>query len=457
MSAAVGKRGPRRRTGHGNGSGTGHIEWLIHVSDSMVFLEGWLSAVGPDARAELVCPAGPRVELSRSWRRYRRPDVERLLGGEHDVSRAEAHGFACLARVPGASADGSYLKVQGEGGIAEHPLPAAATDPAEGRRRVLERLGADITDRSFLAEKVHPAVESLTEKIVAGAAVDRVIDRGSPPANPAVSVVIPLYDRLDFLVHQLAQFAADPGLARAEIVYVLDSPELASELERATAHLYALYRVPMRVVFLNRNCGFGRANNLGVEQARAPIVLLLNSDVFPDRPGWLAPMIEFHRSRPGIGASGPKLLYEDRALQHAGLYFERDPVTDLWQNLHYFKGFPARFGPSNLARQVPAVTGACLMIARDLYQGLGGLNTSYVQGDYEDSDLCLRLREHGFTIWYTPDPQLFHLERQSYRPTVKASAGSAATAYNRWLHTMIWDEQIEALMREFEPVPGFDE
>jgi hypothetical protein len=321
VNAAVGKRAARRRAGHGNGSGTGHIDWLIPVSDSMVFLEGWLSAVGPDARAELVCPAGPRVELSRSWRRYRRPDVERLLGGEQGASRGEAYGFACLARVPGAgraSAGGSYLRVEGEGGIAEHPLPAPATDPAEGRRRVLERLGADIADRSFLAEKVHPAVESLTERIVAGAAVDRVIDRGSPPANPAVSVVIPLYGRLDLLVHQLAQFAADPDLARAEVVYVLDSPELASELERATSHLYALYRVPMRLVFLNRNCGFGRANNLGIEQARAPIVLLLNSDVFPDRPGWLAPMIEFHRSRPGIGASGPKLLYEDGALQQGG-------------------------------------------------------------------------------------------------------------------------------------------
>ena len=95
------------------------------------------------------------------------------------------------------------------------------------------------------------------------------------------------------------------------------------------------------------------------------------------------------------------------------------------------------------------------MIARKLYESVGGLSTSYVHGDYEDSDLCLRLHERGFASWYTPQPQLFHLERQSYRSTSKPSAGGqAATAYNRWLHTEIWDDRIEAVMAEFEAVPG---
>jgi O-antigen biosynthesis protein len=464
MTPPVDQRGAKPARGGrakpANGSGAGHVDWLVPVSDSMVFLEGWLSAVGPDARAELVSPAGARVELSRSWRRYRRPDVEKLLGAPQPGLEAGAHGFACLARVPGderASGAGSYVEVQGDGETAEFALPAPVTDPAQGRKRVLERLGVDTSDRSFLAEKVHPAVESLTQRIVERARVDRVLERGSPPANPSVSVVIPLYGRLDFLVHQLAQFAADPDFAKAEIIFVLDSPELASHLEELSAHLHALYGVPMRIVFLTRNGGYGQANNLGIEHARAPFVLLLNSDVFPERPGWLEQMIEFHGSRPRIGALGPKLLYEDGALQHAGLYFERDPITDLWQNLHYFKGFPAEFRPSNVARQVPAVTGACLLMARDLYQSLGGLSTSYVQGDYEDSDLCLRLRERGFAIWYTPEPRLYHLERQSYRPIFRTHAGKGATIYNRWLHTLLWDERIEALMREFDSVPVFDD
>jgi GT2 family glycosyltransferase len=454
-AARRGRRGTAKPT---NGNGSGHVDWLVPVSDSMVFLEGWLSAVGPEARAELVSPAGGRVELSRSWRRYRRPDVEKMLGAPKPGVEAGAHGFACLARLQGAdraSAAGSYVEVRGEGGTAEYALPAPLTDPALGRKRVLERLGMDTSDRTFLAEKVHPAVEALTRRIVDRARVDRIIDRGSLPAAPIASIVIPLYGRLDFLVHQLGQFAADPELAQAELIFVLDSPELASQLEEASAHLHALYGVPMRIVFLTRNGGYGQANNLGVEQARAPYVLLLNSDVFPDRPGWLGRMIEFHRSQSQVGAVGPKLLYEDRALQHAGLYFERDPVTDLWQNLHYFKGFPAEFRPSNVARAVPAVTGACMLMERDRFQELGGLSISYVQGDYEDSDLCLRLRERGLDILYTPEPRLFHLERQSYRPVFKTHAGRGATVYNRWLHTLLWDERIEALMREFEAVPEF--
>jgi GT2 family glycosyltransferase len=437
---------------------TGSVDWLVPIDDNMVFLEGWLND-SPGARAELVSAAGTRVGVSDRWRRFRRPDVEKALAESGSGGPGKAHGFACLVRVPGSpgqlSAAGTCLEVAANGGVTEHLLPPPLTDPSRGRKRMLDQLDLEVADRNFLAETVHPAMESLNRRVVAGAKVQNVIERGSAPTSPTVSVVIPLYRRLDFLVHQLAQFALDPDLAQAEIIYVLDSPELASELEEVSVHLHLLYGIPIRLVFLNQNCGFAAANNLGIEQARAPVVFLLNSDVFPDQPGWLSKMLEFHRSQPRIGALGPKLLYEDGALQHAGMYFERDIASGLWQNLHYFKGLPREFAPSNVARAVPAVTGACLMIARDLYESVGGLSTSYVHGDYEDSDLCLRLRERGFASWYTPQPQLFHLERQSYRSTSKPSAGGqAATAYNRWLHTEIWDDRIEAVMAEFEAVPG---
>ena len=124
-------------------------------------------------------------------------------------------------------------------------------------------------------------------------------------------------------------------------------------------------------------------------------------------------LVGFYDARPQIGALAPKLLYEDDSIQHAGLYFDRPPGAEVWSNEHYFKGLARDFPPANVPREVPAVTGAALMIAKGLFDELGGLSGSYIQGDYEDSDLCLRLRELGHEVWYLPDVELYHLEGQS--------------------------------------------
>ena len=146
------------------------------------------------------------------------------------------------------------------------------------------------------------------------------------------------------------------------------------------------------------NAGFGAATNAGASVARGRLLLLLNSDVLPAEPGWLGRMQAFHDATPNIGALGPKLLYEDDSLQHAGLYFDRlreGPTAGSWANMHYFKGLHKDLPAANVARPVPAVTAACLMIERDLYEQVEGLPDVYVQGDFEDSELCLRLLAEG--------------------------------------------------------------
>jgi GT2 family glycosyltransferase len=98
------------------------------------------------------------------------------------------------------------------------------------------------------------------------------------------------------------------------------------------------------------------------------------------------------------------------------------------------------------------VTAACLLTSSDLYRKLGGLRSIYIQGDYEDSDLCLRLREAGYETWYLPEVELYHLEGRSY----DTSARQTNARYNSWLHTRLWGEQIEEVMSEqrFPPTAG---
>jgi GT2 family glycosyltransferase len=117
----------------------------------------------------------------------------------------------------------------------------------------------------------------------------------------------------------------------------------------------------------------------------------------------------------------------------------------LWQNMHYYKGMHRSLPAANVTRSVPAVTGACLMIARALYQQAGGFQDTYLQGDHEDSDLCLRLVQLGYENWYLADVELYHLEAQSYPGPLRG----LTALYNRWLHTRMWNEQIEALMNRY--------
>src|SRR4030095_5707952 len=99
--------------------------------------------------------------------------------------------------------------------------------------------------------------------------------------------------------------------------------------------------------------------------------------------------------------------------------FYREPASGVWRNEHYYKGLHRSLAAANVARRVPGVTAACLMIAADCYRQLGGLNGCYVQGDYEDSDLCLRLIEAGYENWYLSAIDLYHLEGQSYPSEIR--------------------------------------
>ena len=258
-----------------------------------------------------------------------------------------------------------------------------------------------------------------------------------------MSIVVPLYKRLDFLEQQLAQFVLDPEMRDVDVIYVLDSPEDAEYLHAFALQLYRLYSVPFRLATLTRNGGFSAANNLGASLARAPFLLLLNSDVLPDRPGWLGQLVSFYDSTPRIGALSPMLLYEDDTLQFAGLYFDRPEGAHIWSNEHFYKGLHRDLPAANQARPVPAVTGACLLISTELFRRFGGLRGFYVQGDYEDSDLCLRLAEAGYESWYYPDVALYHLEGQSYPSDLRG----VTSEFNMWVHTHLWAERLAAQSR----------
>lgn len=431
------------------------LDALLAIDASTYWVKGWARDV--DARVTglaAISPEGARGEFLGATLRVPRPDVEHFYASGASGTGDDRSGFVGLVRLNAPSRLNAGWTVEmsdAVGETIEAEAPAVVRDPLAVRNELLADFAlAGRGDEAARAELFEPALARVQERLAETVAVADVRQHGAPPPDPDVTVIVPLYGRIDYLEHQLTQFARDPHLVGSDLVYVLDSPEQAEALERLAPQLHALTGVPFRVVTMARNAGFSGANNAGAELARGRKLLLLNSDVLPDRPGWLGTMTTFFDATPGIGALAPKLLYEDDSLQHAGMWFLKAPGADVWENMHYFKGLARATPAANVARPVPAVTGACLLIDRETYDHCGGLSGRYVQGDYEDSDLCLRLRELGLESWYLPDAELYHLEAQSYPTELRRTTG----AYNAWLHTHLWSKQIEKVMARTEATPA---
>ncbi|MBS3651560.1 glycosyltransferase family 2 protein [Pseudaminobacter sp. 19-2017] len=318
-------------------------------------------------------------------------------------------------------------------------------EPAAQRNRILRAVppqhAVDDAFRTILA----PALQGAERELGKTIRVDHTKDYGQPRQAPLVSIVVPLYRVLDFLRFQLSGMATDPWLAEnAEIIFVLDSPEIEDETKHMLGGLHILHGLPMKLVVMNRNGGYARACNAGTRFARGTVLVMLNSDVVPREPGWLQVLSRPLLEQPKLGAIGPKLIFEDGSLQHAGLYFGRDQ-RGIWLNHHFYKGMPGRYSPAQVARNVPGITGACLVTRRETYERVDGYTEDYVIGDYEDSDLCLKIRRLGLQIAYEPAACLYHFERRSIRRSQDYMRG-VASQYNAWLHTQRWEDDIAALM-----------
>ena len=426
------------------------VDAIFAIEPDLFWVRGWVHDADRTLESVVaVTPEGARVDLLDDAYRYARLETQEMYAAAATDAGDERHGFMSLLSLdsPSRLPEGWIAELRTTDGAAlEVEMPPVERRTERVRSHLLgekaaERPGED----ELVREHIHPAVTRIQEQLAQEIAIDTVVEIGDGhPRSPQLTVIVPLYKRIDFVEHQLAHFAHDPELAAADLLYVLDSPEIADNVLDSANALSALHRVPLRVAVMAHNAGFSGANNAGVSVARGSRVVLLNSDVIPDRPGWLGKMSTFYEATPGIGALGPKLLYEDDSVQHAGMYFYWNPAVHAWLNHHYFKGMHRSFPAANVARVVPAVTAACLMVDRELYEEAGGLSPDYVQGGYEDSDFCLRLIELGRQNWYMPGAELYHLEAQSYTTERRKLAG----AYNVWLHTQKWNDLIEEVSKD---------
>lgn len=281
-----------------------------------------------------------------------------------------------------------------------HSSPDAAMVEAAGARRALE---AAVVRRGSGAR--------VTE---IGSGVFRV--RYPIVARAKISVVIPTRDGFHMLRRCLA------ALARTDHpdfeVLIVDN----GSCDEATLALMASsgHRVLRRPGPFN----FSRLNNEAVRETSGRYVLFLNDDTEPTDPGWLD-ALEEHAQRPEVGAVGAKLLYADGRIQHAGIALGIGGIA----------GHPGRFARQlpEVVRDVSAVTAACLMMRREVFDDVGGFDEA-LPVNSNDVDLCLRLRSRGLLVVYTPHAVVRHYESQT--------RGARATADDHWLMSRRWRDAL---------------
>src|SRR5690606_23108641 len=155
-------------------------------------------------------------------------------------------------------------------------------------------------------------------------------------------------------------------------------------------------------------------------------------------------LIQVLQSYPDIGAVGPRLLFADGSLQHAGMQFLRREELGIWINHHPYMGLDPALDPNQELAILPSITGACMAMRRKDFERIGGWDTGYLIGDFEDSDLCLKLRNDGLKIAYLPTVQLTHLERQSFKLLGENEFRSRVVIYNAVRHQERWKKLIES-------------
>ena len=218
---------------------------------------------------------------------------------------------------------------------------------------------------------------------------------------PAATIVIPVFNRVDLTRQCLAALDASTPSHLYEVVVVDNgsTDETAAFLRRARAAGI------LRAVFPGENLGFGKACNLGASLARGANVVLLNNDTIPGN-GWLEALIEVAQDQ-SVGIVGSRLLYPDGRLQHAGIALQAEGLP-----YHIHRHEPAEYAPALVQRDYPAVTGASMLLRREVYEQLGGFDEMF-QMYVEDVDLCLRAWDAGLRVVYCPKSLLVHLESAS--------------------------------------------
>jgi GT2 family glycosyltransferase len=431
-----------------------------------IFLVGWANdAIDRLDTVDLYFSSWTISFDAQSLGRLRRPDAEGALGG--DVPHPYGYwAFTFAARRLPAGVCSVIVKFK-SGVESSFMVSADVVEDDEMRRIALGYLA----EARYFGNSYFEAVVAIEREIGA-----QLVDFNKMLSRRAVnapyvehfgrrgraykgSIIVCLYGRPEYMFLQSALFHRQPGMEDYEFLYVCNSPHIAEQLLKEAKLCETIYGLDMSVIILNSNAGFGAANNVAAEYASSDRLLIMNPDVFPHAPDWIARHTALIETRPAGETSlfGAPLYYDDGSLMHAGMFFCEDTIPQFGKGRrneisllrveHYGKGAPPESVGFIRPRPVPAVTGAFMSLDKTWFETLGGFTPDYVFGHYEDADLCLKSIEAGRLPWLQ-DVRLWHLEGKGSTRQPQHEGGSAV---NRWLFTKSWGGFVRQELMGPEP------
>ena len=227
------------------------------------------------------------------------------------------------------------------------------------------------------------------------------------PSQPLVSVIVPNRDHVE-LLRGCVRSLEESSYANYELIVVENGsakPETFQyyrELEaRPNARIVTWEATPFN---------YAAVNNFAARFARGELLLFLNNDVQAIGPDWLEGLVTV-AARPGVGAVGAKLVYSDDTVQHAGIVVGMGGVAG-HAHLNYPKDAPGHMQRLQYTQNVAAVTGACLLTPKEVFDEVGGFDEGFVLA-FNDVDLCLQILRAGYRVVWTPHAELYHLESKT--------------------------------------------
>lgn len=264
--------------------------------------------------------------------------------------------------------------------------------------------------------------------------------------QPKISIVIPNKDHVEDLRRCITSIVEKSTWDNYEILVV----ENNSSSREIFSYYEEISNNPrIRVLTCEGEFNYSRVNNFGVSQAEGEYVLLLNNDTQVITVNWMEELL-MYAQRPDVGAVGGKLYYEDKTIQHAGVVIGLGAHRTAG-HVHYRQkrenlGYMGRLC---YAQNLTAVTGACLMVRKSVYEEVGGLDETFAVS-LNDVDFCLKLRAAGYLNVFTPFAELYHFESVSRG---RDDEGERAARYDREAARFRekWKAELEAGDPYFNP------
>jgi O-antigen biosynthesis protein len=227
--------------------------------------------------------------------------------------------------------------------------------------------------------------------------------------QPLVSVIIPNKDHPEMLA-RCVKSLSQSSYANYELLIV----ENGSKLPETFALYEELKKQPhIRILEWQKPFNYAAVNNFAALQAKGELLLFLNNDIEAINPDWLEVMVK-QGVQPGVGAVGAKLYYADDTIQHAGIIIGMGGVAG-HAHLNFPRNAPGHMQRLNYTQNVAAVTGACLLMPKKVFDAIQGFDEGFVLA-FNDVDICLQVLTQGYRIVWTPEAELYHLESKTRGP-----------------------------------------